>query len=103
MAGGFQFSPLKERCLRQCRSPFGFLHRHYRRGVGAAWGLGARHGLFCLGCCWALTGVMVVEKTARWGRRLGPAVGAALLVWGVLVLAHPGWLPAPLSLGPGGH
>ena len=116
LAGGFQFSPLKERCLRQCRSPFGFLQRHYRRGVGAAWALGARHGLFCLGCCWALmlvmvavgvghlawmaglTGVMVIEKTSRWGRRLAPAVGALLLVWGVLVLAQPGWLPAPLSL-----
>ena len=119
LAGGFQFSPLKERCLRQCRSPFCFLSRHYRRGVGAAWGLGVRHGLFCLGCCWALmlvmvavgvghlawmaalTGVMVVEKTSRHGRRLAPLVGVALLVWGVLVLAHPGWLPPVLSLSAG--
>ncbi|HET7095513.1 MAG TPA: DUF2182 domain-containing protein, partial [Thermomicrobiales bacterium] len=50
LAGGFQFSPLKDRCLQQCRSPFGFLRRHYRRGVGAAWDMGVRHGLFCLGC-----------------------------------------------------
>jgi predicted metal-binding membrane protein len=116
LAGAFQFSPLKERCLRECRMPFSFLQRHYRRGVHAAWDLGLRHGLFCLGCCWALmltmfavgvgnltwmaalTGVMVIEKTMPWGRRLAPAVGALLILWGLLVLAHPEWLPAALSL-----
>ena len=103
-AGAFQFSPLKERCLRECRHPLSFLMHHYRRGLRAAWDLGIRHGLFCLGCCWALmlvmfavgvgnlawmaglTGVMLVEKTARWGRRLVPAVGTALVTGGVLVL-----------------
>ncbi|HEU5430706.1 MAG TPA: DUF2182 domain-containing protein, partial [Thermomicrobiales bacterium] len=45
-----------------------------------------------------LTGVMVIEKTWRRGRRLTPLVGLALLAWGLLVLAHPAWLPAPLSL-----
>ena len=103
-AGAFQFSPLKERCLRECRHPLSFLMHHYGRGVRAAWELGIRHGLFCLGCCWALmlvmfavgvgnlawmaglTGVMLVEKTARWGRRLVPVVGTALVTAGVLVL-----------------
>jgi predicted metal-binding membrane protein len=103
-AGAFQFSPLKERCLRECRHPLSFLMHHYGRGVRAAWDLGIRHGLFCLGCCWALmlvmfavgvgnlawmaglTGVMLVEKTARWGRRLVPAVGTALVTGGILVL-----------------
>jgi predicted metal-binding membrane protein len=88
----------------------GFLWQHYRRGPWAAWLLGARHGLSCLGCCWALmlvmfatgvgslawmlalTGVMVIEKTTRRGRRLVPAVGAALLIWGALMLVQPGWL-----------
>jgi predicted metal-binding membrane protein len=119
LAGAFQFSPLKERCLQQCRSPFGFLRRYYHRGVGAAWALGVRHGLFCLGCCWALmltmfavgvghlawmaglTGVMVIEKTWRHGRQIAPVVGVVLLVWGVLVLLHPSWLPVPLSLTTG--
>ncbi len=119
VAGGFQFSPLKERCLRQCRSPFTFLRRHYQRGIMAAWALGLRHGLFCLGCCWALmlvmiavgvghlawmaglTGVMVIEKTSRQGRRLAPMVGVVMLVWGALVLLHPAWLPSPLSLSVG--
>ena len=110
IAGGFQFSPLKERCLKQCRSPFSFFVRYYRKGSGAAWRLGLRHGMFCLGCCWALmlvmfglgvgslvsmaalTGVMVVEKTFPGGRRLSPVIGIALLLLAVLWLAHPAWL-----------
>jgi len=58
LAGAFQFSSLKERCLRACRSPFSFFLRYYRKGVGAAWWLGLRHGMFCLGCCWELMLVM---------------------------------------------
>lgn len=99
-AGAFQFSPLKEQCLRACRHPMSYLLRHYGRGPGAAWRLGLRHALFCLGCCWALmlvmfavgagnlaimaalTGIMLVEKTQRWGGRLVPFVGAGLLLWG---------------------
>jgi predicted metal-binding membrane protein len=116
LAGAFQFSALKERCLRECRSPFSFLQRHYRRGLAPAWDLGVRHGLFCLGCCWALmltmfavgvgnlawmaglTGVMVIEKTMPWGRRLAPLAGIVLTFWGVLVIANPWWLPEPLAL-----
>lgn len=115
LAGAFQYSPLKERCLDACRSPVNFVWRYYDRGLPAAWRLGIRHGLFCLGCCWALmltmfavgvgsltwmaalTGVMLIEKTARRGRRLVPLIGAALLIWGALVLSQPEWLPAALS------
>ena len=110
LAGGFQFSPFKERCLKQCRSPFSFFVRYYRKGVGAAWRLGLRHGAFCLGCCWALmlvmfglgvsslvwmavlAGVMVIEKTFPGGQRLSPFIGVALLGLAVLWLVHPAWL-----------
>jgi predicted metal-binding membrane protein len=68
LAGAFQFSDLKDRCLRQCRHPALFLQHHYQRGVGAAFALGRRHGLFCVGCCWALMLVMF-------------AVGIANLAW----------------------
>jgi predicted metal-binding membrane protein len=110
VAGVFQFSPLKERCLKQCRSPLSFFVRYYRKGVAAAWRLGLRHGAFCLGSCWALmlvmfgigvgsllsmavlTGVMVVEKTTPFGQRLSPVIGILLLGLAALWLAHPAWL-----------
>jgi predicted metal-binding membrane protein len=104
LAGVFQFTDLKDRCLRECRHPGPFLMTRYRRGRGAAVGLGISHGLFCLGCCWALmlvgfaagvanlwwmaalTAVMVYEKTARDGQRIVTPVGLALLAAGLLVL-----------------
>jgi len=107
LAGAYQFSPLKERCLTACRSPFGFFVRYYRASVEGAWRLGLRHGLFCLGCCWtlmlvmfgvgvgglgwmaALTGVMVIEKAVPGGRRIGPLVGFALLALAALWFIEP--------------
>ena len=111
LAGAFQFSSLKDACLRECRHPGAYLLRHYRRGVGEAFRLGRGHGIYCLGCCWALmlvmfgagvaslwwmgalTALMVYEKTAPGGRRVVPFAGIALLALGALVLAHPGWAP----------
>jgi len=110
IAGLFQFSPLKERCLDMCRTPLGFFMHYYHKGVGTAWQLGLRHGGFCLGCCWALmlvmfgvgvgnlagmaalTGIMVIEKTIPGGKRLSPVIGIMLLLLGVLWLVHPVWL-----------
>jgi len=115
VAGAFQFSGLKQRCLSECRHPAVYISRHYRRGIVAAFRLGRDHGLFCLGCCWALMLVMfgagvanlmwmaplalimLVEKTARDGDRLTAPVGCGLLALGALVLAHPSWLPSLLG------
>ena len=115
LAGAFQFSALKDRCLEVCRHPGAFLLRHYERGLPGALALGRRHGLFCLGCCWALmllmfaagvanlwwmaglTALMVYEKTGSAGRRAVPVAGIALLACAALVLAHPHWLPALLG------
>jgi predicted metal-binding membrane protein len=103
LAGGFQFSGLKDRCLRVCRHPGGYLAQHYRRGTAAAFRLGAGHGVFCVGCCWALmlvafaagvaslwwmaalTAVMVFEKTGRGGRRGARPIGVGLIVLGLLL------------------
>ena len=107
LAGAFQFTPLKDACLRSCRHPASFIHRHYKRGTVAAFKLGARHGIFCVGCCWALmlvmfalgvasliwmallTALMVHEKTRPAGARTVPvtgvtllAVGSTLFLWG---------------------
>lgn len=112
LAGAFQFSSLKEQCLDACRDPVTFFWRNYVARSRSAWELGLRHGLFCLGCCWALmltmfavgmgslvwmvalTGVMVLEKVTRYGNRLAGPVGVTLIVWGALVIFMPGWLPA---------
>jgi predicted metal-binding membrane protein len=111
-AGAFQFSTLKDACLRECRHPSGFLVRHYRHGAAAAFGIGVRHGVFCVGCCaglmlvmfaagisnlaWMapLAALMYVEKATAWGRRIVAPVGITLLALGVLVLLHPVWLPS---------
>jgi predicted metal-binding membrane protein len=107
LAGAFQFTPLKDACLRACRHPASFIQRHYRRGAGGGFMLGARHGLFCVGCCWALmlvmfaagaasliwmaalTALMVHEKTRPSGAQTVPltgvvllAAGSTLMLWG---------------------
>ncbi|MCG6657971.1 DUF2182 domain-containing protein [Halomonas campisalis] len=112
LAGAFQFSSLKERCLDKCRAPRAFLLNHYRQGLAGGFALGARHGLFCLGCCWALmlvmfvvgianlawmaplAALMLVEKVARHGRRIVRPTGALLMVLGLLVMLDPAWLPS---------
>jgi predicted metal-binding membrane protein len=106
-AGGYQFSPLKYRCLDECRSPLGFLMNRWRarREHLESFSIGVAHGLFCVGCCWSLMLVMfalglgnlawmfalgvlmTIEKNASIGRRLGRPVGAALVFAGLLTLA----------------
>ncbi len=115
LAGAFQFSKLKDACLNKCRLPGVYLVQHYRRGGAAAFALGRDHGLFCVGCCWALmlvsfaagfanlwwmaalTALMVYEKIGLHGKKIVPAVGVVLIVWALLIVAHPPWLPRPLS------
>ncbi len=105
VAGIYQWTPLKQACLRHCRSPLQFLMHDWRDGALGALASGARHGVFCFGCCWMLMvllfvgGIMnlawisgiallvLIEKTLPWGGRMGRATGAVLVVWGALTLA----------------
>lgn len=100
-AGAFQFSALKYRCLERCRTPFTFIHArwHGRAPRREALRIGLEHGVFCVGCCWALmlvtfvvgmgnvgwmlilAAAMAAEKNLRWGARLRTPFGAALLLW----------------------
>ena len=111
VAGAFQFSGLKDRCLTQCRHPAAYMLRHYRRGPRAAFSMGLGHGLYCLGCCWALMlvmfaagvadlawmaalgGLMTYEKVGRHGERVAAVAGAAAIGLAVLVALQPAWLP----------
>lgn len=104
LAGIYQFSPLKQVCLARCRSPIGFLLGEWRPGPRGALVMGLRHGLFCLGCCWALMallfvgGVMnlawvaalaiavAVEKMLPRGAQLAAVMGLVLIGAGVFRL-----------------
>lgn len=106
LAGLYQFTSLKYRCLDKCRSPLSFITEHWRGGheQAQAFRLGVNHGIFCLGCCWslmllmfaigvgnigwmlALGAVMAIEKNMPWGRRLSAPLGAVLLGWALYLL-----------------
>lgn len=103
-AGIYQWTPVKDACLRQCRGPADFLSRHWRRGLAGALRMGFHHGLYCVGCCWVLMlllfvgGVMnlawiaaitifvLVEKLLPGGRIAGRLSGLVMVVAGLLVL-----------------
>ena len=111
LAGLFQLSPLKDACLRTCRHPAVYLMRHYQRGPAAAARLGFEHGLFCVGCCWALmlvmfavgvahlawmgalALVMFVEKATSQGHRLVGPLAVVLLGLAAVSLVVPGSIP----------
>jgi predicted metal-binding membrane protein len=57
-AGAYQLTPLKRACLMHCQTPIGFLMSHWRDGAVGAFQMGLRHGVYCLGCCWPLMGVL---------------------------------------------
>ncbi len=109
VAAVWQVTPLKSVCLRHCRSPMSFFLRFGRsvtRPLGAL-RMGARHGLYCLGCCWALMAVLVamgtmsvgwmaglallilLEKNAPRGERIAIAAAVAFAALGALLLVHP--------------
>jgi predicted metal-binding membrane protein len=110
LAGLYQLSPLKDACLRACRSPLSIIGSRYRGGASGGWRVGLTHALNCLGCCWALmlvmfatgvgsllwmlalTAVMVAEKSSRAGARLVRPIGVTLVAFGVL-------LAIPMLLG----
>lgn len=104
IAGVYQFSPLKNACLARCRTPLGFLLGEWRAGTHGAFVMGVRHGLLCVGCCWALMallfvgGVMnlawiaalsmavAIEKLAPRGQRVAAVLGLVLMAAGLFRL-----------------
>ena len=120
VAAVYQLTPLKNACLTKCRSPLGFLLGSWRDGLWGALKMGARHGAWCVGCCWALMaslfalGVMSIawmafaaaliaaEKTLPWGRAVTYGTAAILLVLGVVLIVAPNALPGLTIPGSGG-
>ena len=108
LAGLWEISPIKEACLRRCRSPFGALLANWAQGPASGYRIGFRHGLTCLGCCWALmalafvvgvvslgwmavlTAIVCAEKVMPRGHLLPRLLGVALASAGVAMLASPG-------------
>ena len=107
LAGVYQLTPLKDICLRHCRTPLSFVMTNWHDGRRGAVRMGLRHGVYCMGCCWLLflilipLGVMNVaamaavavvvfaEKVVPRGRTLGIVAAGILIVYGVAVAAHP--------------
>jgi len=106
VAGAYQWLPVKSACLHRCRSPLSFLGSEWREGIAGAVVMGFRHGLFCLGCCWALmtllfvagvmsplwvaaiAGLVLLEKVARAGVVVGKIAGLVLFAWGGWMLVQ---------------
>ncbi|MCZ6800979.1 MAG: DUF2182 domain-containing protein [Nitrospirae bacterium] len=107
VAGVYQLTPWKTICLDHCRSPTHFIAEHWQSGARGAFRLGLHHGAFCLGCCWALMGLLFVggvmnllwiaaitifvflEKVlpvGDWNLRLGWFAGIGLIVCGIGML-----------------
>jgi predicted metal-binding membrane protein len=112
VAAVYELTPLKDVCLGKCRSPLGFLLGSWRDGNSGALQMGARHGAWCVGCCWALmaslfalgvmsiawmafvAGLIAFEKLIRWRSLATYGTAAVLATLGVLLLAAPHLVPA---------
>jgi predicted metal-binding membrane protein len=106
-AGVYQLTPLKRACLRVCRNPLAFLMARSRAGYRGTLALAVEHGVYCVGCCWALMVVLVaagamalhwvlliaavvfIEKLLPHGERTAWIVGGVLVVLGIAVALHP--------------
>jgi predicted metal-binding membrane protein len=107
-AGLYQWTPVKEACLSYCRAPLVFIMRHggFRREASGAVALGFCHGLYCVGCCWALMALLFVggvmnllwiaglailvllEKAIPFGRTVARLAGLAFIAGGVWLLTR---------------
>jgi predicted metal-binding membrane protein len=111
LAALYQFTPLKDACLKACRNPGVYLMHHYRRGALNGLRLGLHHARYCLGCCWALmlvmfaagvahlawmgvlAAIMFVEKMGPAGHRVVAPVGAALAALAAIAFFVPHAIP----------
>lgn len=104
IVGIYQFSPVKESCLRNCQTPFNFIMGNWRYGKRGAFIMGLKHGIYCMGCCWALmlllfiVGIMniiwiafiaifiLIEKAIAKGKWISYLLGISLMIFGILII-----------------
>ena len=100
-AGLYQFAPLKRACLTHCRSPLSYFLARWKKGPAGGFRMGLNHGVYCVGCCWAmmattlavgvmnywwmaaLAGIALLEQTAPHGHKLRVPIGIALVSAGI--------------------
>ena len=104
LVGIYQFTSIKNACLSRCRAPAQFIAQHHRPGSAGALRLGMHHGVYCLGCCWALMALLFVggvmnlywiagltlyillEKVLPQGRYIARLAGVCFIVAGVCLV-----------------
>jgi predicted metal-binding membrane protein len=105
-AGLYQMSPLKYACLRKCQAPLMYFARKWQKGTIGAFRMGLSHGLYCVGCCWVLMGLLfyggvmelrwivglalyvAAEKLVPAGGQLSRATGFILIAWGIWIISR---------------
>jgi predicted metal-binding membrane protein len=110
-AGLYELTPVKDVCLRHCRTPLHFLLHGWHEGRLGALRVSAEHGLYCIGCCWGLmivlfslgvmslvwmaviAGVIFAEKVLRFGMRLTRVLAVAFVALGLWIAVSPGSVP----------
>lgn len=111
VSGGWQLTPLKDRCLSRCISPLGFFLTHTKKGLAGAFRMGAEHGYYCLGCCYMymlvmvgvaamsihsmilLSSLIIIEKTVAKGAVWFKWISAGIfMTLGILLIISPGFL-----------
>jgi predicted metal-binding membrane protein len=120
-AGLYQFTPLKQTCLTKCRDPFQFLLTSWRSGRTGALRMGIEHGLWCVGCCWALmaalfalgmmsvgwmafiAALIAIEKLLPWRLPANRGIAILLLALGISVALVPDKVPGLTIPAPTGH
>jgi predicted metal-binding membrane protein len=117
VAGLYQLSPWKDKCLSHCRTPSSFILGSWREGRGGAFRMGVEHGAYCLGCCWFLfailfplgmmnvaamaiiTLVIFAEKSLSIGYRVARVAAVGLVIYGAAVaIALPSALPTSMTI-----
>src|SRR5438874_8257443 len=111
LAGLYELTPLKNACLRQCRSPMYFVLGGWRDGTRGAVRMGFEHGTYCVGCCWGLmlvlfglgamsilwmaviAALIFAQKVLPFGDRLGRMLALAFVASGIWIAAAPSSVP----------